>query len=580
MPGNLPRVACPFEAVLPCLHFHLAATALSIPGGRPQETELTLSAAPGPASRIDRLSKPLGSLRRSVPAKLAIPAIAIALVVGTLLVGLPVKQAAGNQLPTFDPIPPSANVHPSATNVALDAPFQIQFNKPMSAPSVEQALTIAPAAAMDLRWDATDQTLALRPKAHWEPFTTYTVKVGNGAVDLEGLALASPVTATFETGALTSGEIKATQMVGSLASPRTAFQITFTRPVKFATVAARLNVYPATPVKLSGDDPTDQESTVFTVTPESQLATGTKYLLTMTNGGADSSGSSLMPVKSLEAETLPTPAVVHFTPAGGSVSRDTNQAISVTFSVSMDPKATATALRITSNDRVVAGNVSWSDDDTVITWTPRRPFATGAVVGISVGTGARSVGGISVAAAQSVNFSIAKARATRIAYKPPTQIKWNNVGPQYLSAERYYLDLMNCTRTGGWVEPGGYCGSNTHHTKPAQKPLSLNAGISDKVARPFAKYLADTCQLNHYINGTPRSRLAAAGYGSGSWGENIASPGGLSAGSLAAVEIYFQNESRLRGNNHYTNIMSKYFRSAGIGIWISRCTRLAVDFYG
>lgn len=527
------------------------------------------------------MARPLGRLRRSVPAKAAIPAVAVALVVGGLLVGLPVKQAAGNQPATFEPLAPQADLHPNATNVSLDSPFQIQFTKPMNAPSVEQALSITPDAGIDLRWDATDQTLALRPKTHWEPFTSYEVKVGGGAVDLEGLSLASPVDATFQTGSLTAGEIKATQMVGSQASPRTAFQLTFTRPVKYATVVARLGIFPSVPIKLSGDDPTDQASTVFTLTPAGELATGTKYLVTLTNGGSDSSGSALLPVTSLEVETLPTPAIVHFTPAGGSVSRDTNQAISVTFSTGMDTKATAAALRVTVGTRAMSGNISWSDDNSVMTWTPRRSFVTGSVVGVSVSGAARSTGGISIGPAQSIKFTVSKGSTRRIVYKAPTRIPWgSSQGPQYLAAEKYYLELMNCTRTGGWVVAGGYCSSVTHHTKPAQRALALNTGISDKVARPYAKYMADTCQLNHYLNGTtPKSRLAAAGYRSGSWGENIASPSSASAGGLAAVEMYFQTESRFRGNNHYTNIMNKYFHTAGIGIWISRCTRLTVDFY-
>lgn len=543
---------------------------------------MTKVTAAGLASRIDRLPRPSRPrwLRGSGLVRAAIPAGAVFLVVAGLLVGLPVKSAAGDQLETFVPIPPGANALRAQTDVALDAPFQIQFTKPMNASTVEQALSLAPQTEVDLRWDATNQTLALRPKAHWEPFTAYSVRVAQSAVDVEGLSLTEPVTATFQTGSLTAGEIKATQMVGGLASPRTAFQVTFTRPVKYATVLARLSISPRVPVKLAGDDPTDQASTVYTLTPETQLETGSKYLLAMTNGGADASGSSLLPVTSLEVETLPTPAIVHFTPAGGSVSRDTNQAISVTFSVSMDTKATAAALRITSNDRVVAGNVSWSQDDSVLTWTPRRPFATSTIVGISVAASARSTGGISIGKAQSVTFTVAKTSSRRIVYKPPTTIKWTNIGPQYLSAEKYYLELMNCTRTGGWVVAGGYCSTVTHHTRPAQRALALNAGISDKVARPYAKYMADTCQLNHYLNGTtPVSRLRAAGYSSGSWGENIASPSGASASGLANVEIYYQNESKWRGNNHYTNIMNKYFHTAGIGIWISRCTRLVVDFY-
>jgi hypothetical protein len=535
--------------------------------------------APGATGRAGRLAKALGSVRRSALLRLALPALAVALVVAGLLAALPVKQVAGNQLPTYAPLAPQADARLKQTDVALDAAFQIQFTKPMNAPSVENALSITPSAEMVLRWDATDQTLAIRPATHWQPFTSYEVRIDGKASDLEGLALEAPIDAIFETGSPTAGEIAATQMVGDLASPRTAFQLTFTRPVKFATVLARASIFPSVPIDVSGDDPTDVASTVFTITPKSQLNTGSTYLLRFTDGGADTSGSPLLPVKGLEIETLPTPAIVSFTPSQGTVSRDLNQAISITFSVPMDTKATETALRVSVGRTTQKGTIHWSEDDTVLTWTPRRSFATGSVVGVSVAATARSAGGIDIGKAQSINFTVAT--KSRIVYRPPKPIEWTNVGPQYLSAEHYYLALMNCTRTGGWVVSGGYCSTVTHHTKPAQKPLVMNSGIADAVARPYAKYMSDTCQLNHYLNGTnPHTRLSAKGYTSYTWGENIASPGNASQGSLAAVEIFFQNEYSLRGLTHYANIMNGSFHSAGVGIWISRCTRLVIDFYG
>ena len=535
--------------------------------------------APGTATRMRRLVNVLGSVRRSAPLKLAVPALAVALVVAGLLAALPVKQVAGNQLPTYAPLAPAADARLSQTNVALDAPFQVQFTKPMNAPSVQDALSILPATGVKLRWDATDQTLAISPAAHWEPYTTYEVRIDGRAADLEGLALDTPIDAIFETGSPTAGEITATQMVGDLASPRTAFQLTFTRPVKYATVLARLSIFPSVPIDVAGDDPTDVSSTVFTITPQSPLDTGSTYLIRFADGGADSSGSPLLAVKGLEVETLPTPAIVSFTPSQGTVSRDLNQAISVTFSVPMDTKVTEAALRITVGRAIQKGTVHWSDGDTVMTWTPRYSFATGSLVGVSVAATARSAGGIDISKAQSINFTVAT--KSRIVYRPAKPIQWTNVGPQYLSAEYYYLALMNCTRTGGWVVSGGYCSTVTHHTKPAQKALVMNSGIADAVARPYAKYMSDTCQLNHYLDGTnPHSRLSAKGYTSNTWGENIASPGNASQGSLAAVEIYFQNEYALRGNTHYSNIMNGSFHSAGVGIWISRCTRLVIDFYG
>jgi uncharacterized protein YkwD len=143
------------------------------------------------------------------------------------------------------------------------------------------------------------------------------------------------------------------------------------------------------------------------------------------------------------------------------------------------------------------------------------------------------------------------------------------------------MNLMNCTRTGGWVTGGGACSTATHHTLPAQDRLSLDAGISNKVSRPYAKKMADNRQLNHYLSGTtPHSRLAAQGWGGPSWGENIASPTSAGNGGMISIETFFQSESGCRCE-HYFNIMAPFFRRAGVGVWVSSgVVRVSIDFYG
>jgi hypothetical protein len=546
---------------------------------------LTQDAAPDSESRTSRhLRIPSFPRSRAILQPLGV-VVAVILVVGGLLVGLPVKEVAGQQAATYVPLDPQADSFKGQTDVGLDAPFQVTFTKPMNAPSVEAALAIVPAAQYRTRWDATDQILSVLPDPHWEAETQYRVVVSAEAKDLEGLSLSTPIDTTFTTGGLTSGVIAATQMVGDLASPRTAFQLTFTRSVKLSTVLSRLGFIPSLEVNVVGDDPTDMASTVFTITPKATLQTDTGYRLSFADGGTDVSGSPIQPVESLVVHTLSTPAIVAFTPQEGAVTRDTRQIVTIQFSTEMDVKATTQAMRITSNGATVYGTTRWSDDGTTVTWTPNKAFAVGASVVVSVAATARSAGGVEVKGAASNKFSVAVPRSRSIVYTgTTTPIKWTggaaSTSSPWYASEVYYLALMNCTRTGGWVVSGGLCSTATHHTKPPQKALSLDAGISNKVARPYAEYMADRCVLNHYLIGTPHSRLASQGYPSGSWGENIASPTTYQAGGMVAVETYFQGEYWMRGNTHYTNIMNKYFHRAGIGLWVSNCTRLVIDFYG
>jgi uncharacterized protein YkwD len=145
--------------------------------------------------------------------------------------------------------------------------------------------------------------------------------------------------------------------------------------------------------------------------------------------------------------------------------------------------------------------------------------------------------------------------------------------------EVYLLSLLNCTRTGGWVTVGGACGSSTDHTLPAQPALVLDPDISAKVARPYAKYLADNNLLDHYLlDTTPQSRLCSAGFCGSAWGENLASPGGPGADRMVEVEIFYQNESFCRCE-HYYNLMNPYYTRVGIGVWeTSGHVRVVIDF--
>jgi uncharacterized protein YkwD len=106
----------------------------------------------------------------------------------------------------------------------------------------------------------------------------------------------------------------------------------------------------------------------------------------------------------------------------------------------------------------------------------------------------------------------------------------------------------------------------------------MDDGISTKVARPFAKLMADRGILNHFSDGTPGQRLARAGYTSYHWAENIGSSSSVMAG-MVAVETYFQGEASYKGG-HYVNLMNPAFDRAGVGVWVtSGRVRVVIDFY-
>lgn len=506
-------------------------------------------------------------------------AITIAIVVSALLTALPGQDVAAQPVQSFSALVPQADANQPTDNLDLNAAFVVQFTKPMNAGSVAGALTITPKIDLKYRWDATFQQLAILPSPYWAPDTDYTVDISTAASDQEGLGLDRPIRGSFRSGPLTAGQIRATTMLNGLASPKTAFQVTFTRPVKLATVLLRFKIDPAVAVSVLGDDPTDRASMVFTMTPKQMLDTNSIYNVSMAGDGADTFGAPLAPVNALKVLTLPTPAVIRFAPQGGSVTNDGHQPVSVQFSVPMDQPATNAAISVTVDGRAVSGTPNWTDDGTTYTLTPKYGFNSGDTVLVSVSKTAKSAGGVNLAADVSSSFAV-KIRGSSGGIRIPFTYEPVTGSPWY-GSETYYLALMNCTRTGGWVTSSGSCSSETHHTLPAQGKLALDAGISNTVSRPYAKYMADNVLLNHYLIGDPHYRLCNwGGYCGSSWGENIASPGSTGQAGMISIEVFYQSEYNLRRPNHYSNIMSPYFHRCGIGVWYSNSVRVSIDFYG
>jgi hypothetical protein len=154
--------------------------------------------------------------------------------------------------------------------------------------------------------------------------------------------------------------------------------------------------------------------------------------------------------------------------------------------------------------------------------------------------------------------------------------------PPWWPEEMYYLALVNCTRTGGWVQSNGTCvGYGSGKYSAYVRPLAHTAGISSLVARPYARLLATRGQCSHFLDGSPGDRLRRAGYRSFTWGENIGCRDGYSWArpAILASHLYFQAEKSSNGG-HWRNIKNPKFQWIGIGVWrYGTRTRLVTDFY-
>ena len=158
----------------------------------------------------------------------------------------------------------------------------------------------------------------------------------------------------------------------------------------------------------------------------------------------------------------------------------------------------------------------------------------------------------------------------------------SSVARYWLPEEQYYLSLVNCTRTGGWVLSNGTCrGYVSGRYSAYVAPLRLSPGISDSVTRPYATFLAIKNQCSHFLNGNPGDRLRRAGYNAYNWGENIGCRSGyrLAGPAILASHLNFQAEKSSNGG-HWRNMKNAKYKWIGVGIWkVGTRVRLVTDFY-
>jgi len=472
------------------------------------------------------------------------------------------------------------------TGHSLKAPVSIRFDAPMDAASVAAALRLAPEAAVTFTWDADGTTLTLAPVKTWAPDTLYTITVDVTARAADGSPMAGPIHAVVLTAKAGTATLSASRMVGKRVAMDSAFAIHLDRAVAVDAVQAAITTSPA----VSGTVTAGTGDGDFVFTPDAPLSPNTVYRVTLAglvdNDGIAFSASPSILVRTTAAPSAP--AVVRFRPANGATSQDRASVLSVRFTAKMNRRSTAAALKVTAAGKAIAGKVTWAESDHVLIFTPTAALPYGAKVTISVAATAASSTGVPIKATAGGSFSV---KAKPVAKKTPTPAKHpapkpiphpggsggsGGVSGSWHSVEVYYLNLMNCTRTGGWVTSSGKCSSPGGRDVAA---LKLSTGISTKVSRPYAKYLATRNLCNHFYDGTPGDRLRRAGYTSYNWGENIGCENLSPYNAVLGDHLFFQSEKPYNGG-HYVNLMNKLYTEVGVGVWVSSGrVRLVIDFY-
>ena len=544
-------------------------------------------------------------LRRSTLARIGLGlSFAIVLGGGVIGAGRP-AIAVANPPSAIVPLTQAAFRTVVATDRDLHDPVSIEFSTTMAPASVAAAIAVDPATAIDLTWDVTGRIVTISPRTMWAAGTFHTITVQAGALATTGQPLARPARAVFLTRAATTGAVIATDAVGTRVSIATQFRITFVRPVDPGSVRDGIHMDPPTPGSVQSVS-SAEGLTRYAFVPEAPLKADVEYRLVV-DGVRDVDGLALDPF-SLVVRTVKAPEVVRFRPAAATRDVVRGATISVRFSDSMDRRATARAFTVSAVGQTVTGTINWAESDAVLIFTPDTDLPYGARVVVEVGPVAQNVAGVPLGGPGKSAFqTVAKptpvvAKPTPVVAKPtPVVAKPTPVAPKpaptaptapkppstggggdtvgsgsWIAVERYYLGLMNCTRTGGWVTSSGSCSAPGGRAVAA---LELDSSISSQVSRPYARQLAIGNDCSHFLDGKPGDRLRRAGFTSYRWAENIGCQSGSPMSVVLSTHLFFQREKSDLGG-HYVNLMNAQYDRVGIGVWVSSGrVRLVVDFY-
>lgn len=491
--------------------------------------------------------------------------------------------------PTSDIVPLTAAAFRTSvgTGVELGAPATIGFSTPMDRASVEGAVVVEPATSVELHWSADDRTVTVVPVGHWAADTYHTITVQPGALARSGRPLTSPARSAFLTRGLATAVVAATDVLGKRVAIRTAFTIGFDRAVEVASVTRAVRLEPAAPGRLTIEAAADGLPR-FTFTPLAPLEPDTRYRLVI-DGVRDEDGVEVE-TASLAVRTAVAPEVVRFRPAAGAEDIERVADISVRFTQPMHRASTKKAFEVLVDGKRIEGTISFAEDDTVLVFDPTSNLAYDANVVASVARTARSADGVGLVSAEKVAFTTKPKPVPRPAPSNDPAPSGGSTGGgsssggtstgsgSWSAVERYYLGLMNCTRTGGLVTSGGDCSSPGGRSVAA---LKLDAGISSKVSRPYAKKLAVGGDCSHFIGGDPGDRLRRAGYTSYRWAENLGCRSGNPYSAVLGSHLYFQSErSWSPQGGHYVNLMNSKYDRVGIGVWVAGGrVRLVINFY-
>ena len=248
-------------------------------------------------------------------------------------------------------------------------------------------------------YNASSNTATFTPSSALALSTLYTATITTGAIDVNGIALASNFVWTFTTSSQACAPptvISVTPANG--VCPSTAVTATFSEVM----LASTMNTTTFTLTGPGGAAVTGAvtyAASTATFTPTNPLAVSTLYTATITTGAESLNGISLASnfvwTFTTGSSSCVPPTVISVAPPNGSSGICPNTLVVATFSEAMNPSTinTTTFTLTAPGPTPVAGTVTYVVSSYVATFTPSSPLALNTFYTATITTGAQDLAG-------------------------------------------------------------------------------------------------------------------------------------------------------------------------------------------
>lgn len=277
----------------------------------------------------------------------------------------PVAVAVAKHLPAAvvetDPLPNS--------DLAANGVVTVFFNQPMQRSSVEGALHTDPALAGKFEWPD-DATMRFIPDKPLPPDTSLTVSFEKSALAANGQGMPEPVLFHYQTSPFLSATERLPRPESTDVDPTSAIVATFNLPVAaLGETTSSPEAFTITPAVEGRGEWLNTSTYIFY--PEPALQGGVKYSVTLNPDLTSQSGSPLSTDAILKwSFNTALPSLVNLEPASGSII-GLYAPITLTFNQPINRGSVEGAFQFApQGGSPVAGNFTWSDDSTSVTFTP------------------------------------------------------------------------------------------------------------------------------------------------------------------------------------------------------------------